>query len=242
MVKKNKLVNEFDRSVSTYFNEISKCTPLSREEEFNLWEQYKKNNDLNARDKLIISNLKFVARVACSYQGRGLSYADLIAEGNYGLLKAFEKFDHKKGYKTISYSVWWIRQAILDALERRNSIEAEDLPTENNKPEMYIESDEYVSDLEETETKVFYDEDYNDNQRKEEIKNIISLMTENLSNKEQNILNKYYGLNNTKTMTLEEIGKELGITKERVRQILVKIFKKLRAEALNLNILEYLCE
>jgi DNA-directed RNA polymerase sigma subunit (sigma70/sigma32) len=86
MLKKKKTINDFERSSQTYFKEISSFSPLSREEEFSLWEQYRKNNDLAARDKLIKSNLKFVASVARSYQGLGLSYSDLIAEGNYGLM------------------------------------------------------------------------------------------------------------------------------------------------------------
>ena len=113
MLKQKKIINDFERSSLTYFNEISEFKPLSREEEFSLWERYRKNNDIGARDKLIKSNLKFVASVAKNYQGLGLSYADLIAEGNCGLLKAIDKFDYEKGFKTISYSVWWIRQSIL---------------------------------------------------------------------------------------------------------------------------------
>src|SRR5574344_2550105 len=128
MVRKNKTSNEFDRSAGAYFKEISKCKPLSREEEFSLWERYKKNNDIEARNKLITSNLKFVASVAKKYQGRGLSYSDLIAEGNLGLIKAMDKFDGNKNIKVISYSVWWIRQTILEALDKRNSMGAEDLP------------------------------------------------------------------------------------------------------------------
>ena len=128
MLKKKKIVNDFERSSQTYFKEISEFKPLSREEEFSLWERYRKNNDIGARDKLIKSNLKFVASVARGYQGLGLSYSDLIAEGNCGLMKAIDKFDYEKGYKTISYSVWWIKQSILEALKERAGIEGEELP------------------------------------------------------------------------------------------------------------------
>ena len=128
MIKKKKVVNDFERSSQTYFKEISTFKPLSKDEEFSLWERYRNNNDLVARDKLIKSNLKFVASVARGYQGLGLSYADLIAEGNCGLMKAFDKFDYSKGYKTISYSVWWIRQSILEALKERTGIEGDALP------------------------------------------------------------------------------------------------------------------
>ena len=124
MIKKNKYINDFDISAKIYFSEISQYKSLSQEEELSLWKRYKLNNDLKARDTIIKPNLKFVASIAKGYQGRGLSYSDLIAEGNCGLLRALNKFDYKKGYKTISYSVWWIRQAILEALKERNGLEA----------------------------------------------------------------------------------------------------------------------
>ena len=133
MLKKKKIINDFEKSSQIYFKEISNFSPLSREEEYSLWERYKKHNDIAARDKLIKSNLKFVASVAKSYQGLGLSYSDLIAEGNYGFMKAIDKFDYEKGYKTISYSVWWIKQSILEALNERNGIEGDSLPEDFEK-------------------------------------------------------------------------------------------------------------
>ena len=239
MVRKNKVSNEFDKSALAYFKEIGKCKPLSREEEFSLWERYKKNNDIEARNKIITSNLKFVASVAKKYQGRGLSYSDLIAEGNLGLIKAMDKYDGNKKIKVISYSVWWIRQTILEALEKRNSMEAEDLPTESNKSELHFESEEYTSEIEESENNVMYSsEDAEEKQRRNEQKKIVSILTENLSYREKDILTKYYGLDGSDPMTLEEIGGEYNITKERTRQILEKTLKKLRGEALNNSINE----
>ena len=239
MVRKNKTSNEFDRSAGAYFKEISKCKPLSREEEFSLWERYKKNNDIEARNKLITSNLKFVASVAKKYQGRGLSYSDLIAEGNLGLIKAMDKFDGNKNIKVISYSVWWIRQTILEALDKRNSMEAEDLPTESDKSELHFESEEYTSEIEKYENDViYYSEDSEERQKANEEKKIVSILTENLSNREKDILPKYYELDGGDPMTLEEIGGEYNITKERTRQILEKTLKKLRSEALNNSINE----
>lgn len=239
MVRKNKVSNEFDKSALAYFKEIGKCKPLSREEEFSLWERYKKNNDIEARNKIITSNLKFVASVAKKYQGRGLSYSDLIAEGNLGLIKAMDKYDGNKKIKVISYSVWWIKQTILEALEKRNSMEAEDLPTESNKSELHFESEEYTSEIEESENNVMYSsEDAEEKQKRNEQKKIVSILTENLSYREKDILTKYYGLDGSDPMTLEEIGGEYNITKERTRQILEKTLKKLRGEALNNSINE----
>ena len=91
MSRKKRVVIDFERSSQTYFNEISKFKSLTKEEEVSLWKKYKKEHDLKARDTLIKSNLKFVANVAKPYIGMGLSYSDLIAEGNLGLMKAIEK-------------------------------------------------------------------------------------------------------------------------------------------------------
>lgn len=231
MIKKKKIANDFERSTQTYFSEISNFSPLSRDEEFSLWKKYKENNDLSARDKIIKSNLKFVASEAKNFQGLGLSYSDLIAEGNAGLMKAMDKFDYEKGFKTISYSVHWIRQTILEALEKRNLIDGDDLPEDFEKP---LESDDenvYINNDNAT------NEEYIDNglvsefKLKEE-KKAINLLFACLTEREKSIMTKYFGLGGAKEMTLEDIGKQYGLTKERVRQIKEKCLKKLRSEAL----------
>ena len=241
MKKKKKVVNDFERSTLDYFKDINGYSPLSKEEEQTLWERYKKHNDIAARDKIVKSNLKFVASVAKPYIGMGLSYSDLISEGNIGLMKAMDKFDYEKGFKTISYSVWWIKQTILEALNKRNSIKGDELPQYN---ESYnIDNEDSQSYINENDN-YFYDEfiendDFSDMKSSEEQK-IISMLNTCLNDRERDIVSYYFGLNGKKEMTLEEIGNIFGLTKERIRQIKEGAFKKLRSEALknslNLNI------
>ena len=232
MLKKKKIINDFERSSQTYFKEISEFKTLSKEEEFSLWERYRKNNDIGARDKLIKSNLKFVASVAKNYQGLGLSYADLIAEGNCGLLKAIDKFDYEKGFKTISYSVWWIRQSILEALKERAGIEGDSLPQDFEKQNQY-EDEEQNSD---TTIEDEYISSDSEEFKIEELKKTINMLIGCLTEREQYVISEYYGLNAKEGTTLEEIGASMGLTKERVRQIKEKALKKLRSEALNNSI------
>lgn len=189
MLKKKKIINDFERSSQTYFKEISEFKPLSREEEFSLWERYRKNNDIGARDKLIKSNLKFVASVAKNYQGLGLSYADLIAEGNCGLLKAIDKFDYEKGFKTISYSVWWIRQSILEALKERAGIEGDSLPQDFEKQNQY-EDEEQNSDTTIEEEYISSD---SEEFKIEELKKTINMLIGCLTEREQYVISEYYG-------------------------------------------------
>lgn len=233
MLKKKKILNDFERSSQIYFNEISEFKPLSKEEEYSLWEKYRKNNDIKARDKLIKSNLKFVASVARGYQGLGLSYSDLIAEGNCGLMKAIDKFDYEKGFKTISYSVWWIKQSILEALKERVGIEGESLPQDFEKQNNYDDDDYNVDYLIKDE---YIDYSTIDEVKTDELKKIISSLTNSLTSREKYVITEYFGLNSKEGLTLEEIGNTIGLTKERVRQIKEKALKKLRSEALNNSI------
>lgn len=102
-------------SIGIYLDEITAYTPLSRGDEAELARRIRAG-DAQALRKLVESSLKFVVSIAKSYQGQGLSLSDLIGEGNVGLIKAAHRFDETKGYKFISYAVWWIRQAIMQAL------------------------------------------------------------------------------------------------------------------------------
>jgi RNA polymerase primary sigma factor len=108
-------------SLEKYLQEISKENMISVEEEVDLAQRIKKG-DKKALEKLTKANLRFVVSVAKQYQNQGLSLPDLINEGNLGLLKAAEKFDETKGFKFISYAVWWIRQSILQALAEQSRI------------------------------------------------------------------------------------------------------------------------
>lgn len=231
MRRKKKKINDFERSSIDYFNDINKLSPLSREEEHSLWEKYKKENDISARDKIIKSNLKFVASVAKPYIGMGLSYSDLIAEGNLGLIKALDKFDYEKGYKTISYSVWWIKQNILEALKKRNIINGDEItPSETFDEEDNIDEDDNVT------TEKYVDTFNFDTLKRNDETSIVKDLMESLTDREKRVVTDYFGLDSKEEMTLEEIGKEMGLTKERIRQIKESALKKLRTEALKNSI------
>ena len=229
MQKKKKNVNDFERSGLQYCKDIAHFKPLSREEEIELWKDYKENHNLDSRDKLINANLKFVVNIAKKYTGRGLSYSDLIAEGNMGLLKAIDKFDGAKGYKTITYSVWWIKQSILEAIDKRNGIEHEDLPLDTEGSSLFDTDDYDVQPLIGDE---FKEDSIESSLNKEDLQSSVEIVLHGLTPRERTIVEKYYGLGGEKEMTLEEIGKEMNLTKERIRQINDKALKKMKSNAL----------
>ncbi len=109
------LLNDEESTLRLYFDDIAESKPLSREKEVELAARIKEG-DIGARDELVQANLRFVIDVAKNYQNRGLSLSDLISAGNLGLLTAAERFDGTKGYKFISYAVWWIKQSILQTI------------------------------------------------------------------------------------------------------------------------------
>ena len=109
------VTNRENSSIDKYLNEIAKIKMINAEEEVDLARMIHRG-DLNARDRLINANLRFVISVSKQYQNQGLSLSDLINEGNFGLIKAAERFDETMGFKFISYAIWWIRQSIMQAL------------------------------------------------------------------------------------------------------------------------------
>ncbi|MFN4217265.1 MAG: RNA polymerase sigma factor RpoD/SigA [Brevinematales bacterium] len=130
----SELVSHSD-TLSLYLKEIEKIPLLSREEEKELGERILKG-DKEARDRLVLANLRFVVSVAKKYQGLGLSMTDLISEGNLGLIEAANRFDYKRGFHFISYAVWWIRQSILKAISEKGRMVR--LPMNRNNQLMQV--------------------------------------------------------------------------------------------------------
>ena len=115
------LTNRENKSLDLYFQEIGKYVLLKPEEEIELAIKIK-NGDMVAQDKLVRANLRFVVSVAKMYQNQGLSLGDLINEGNIGLVKAAQRFDETRGFKFISYAVWWVRQGIMSAIADQSRV------------------------------------------------------------------------------------------------------------------------
>ena len=231
MARKKVQLDDFEKSTKKYMNEIGNLSPLTKTEEEKLWKQYKYEGNINAKNKLITSNLRFVAKIANLYRGRGLAYSDLIEEGNMGLIKSLDYFDEKKGNRVLSYAVWWIKQMMIEAIDKRNGIGGEELPEDYD---LYSEEDSLCGNKGgKTMTNIpVYEEPENDEEKKETIEDMLSILNE----REKDMIIMYYGLNNEKPCTLEEIGNEYGLTKERVRQINEKSLKKIRSYALSKNI------
>lgn len=226
MSQKSIKVDDYEKSTAAYFDLIKNTKPLSKKEEKKLWHSFRVQNDLSARERLINANLRFVPTVAKQFKGCGLPFADIIEEGNVGLIKAIDKFDPKKDNKVISYAIWWIRKCILEAIEKKGVIEADNI------------DDLFVNINKDNETDDVFNKKTNltnlneDNDFILDVKQILNELFDGISEKEKNIISDYYGLNGDDPKTLDEIGEKLNITKERVRQINEKTLKKMRANAL----------
>ena len=115
MTSSKKFIETTEDSISNYLKEVRKIDLITPQEEVVLAKKILKDDEA-AFNKLVTSNLRFVISVAKEYQGQGVPLVDLISEGNYGLVKAAKRFDHTKGFRFISYAVWWIKQSILQSL------------------------------------------------------------------------------------------------------------------------------
>lgn len=233
MSVKNAKVDDFEKSTSAYFELIKKNKPLSKKEEKVLWKNFHENNDLSAREKLIKANLKFVPNVAKQFKGCGLPFADIVEEGNIGLIKAIDRFDPKRDNKVISYAVWWIRKCIMEAIEKKGMLDTDNiddiysLNTQDDNTQ-----DEHTNRFIVPEK---FDSDENENNHFNATQ-IIEDLFEGVPERERYIVSDYYGLYGEKPKTLDEIGLEINLTKERVRQLNEKALKKMRSNALLKNI------
>ena len=265
------LTNREITSLDKYLQEIGRLEMISPEEEV-LLAQKIKQGDQSALEKLTKANLRFVVSVSKQYQNQGMSLPDLINEGNLGLIKAAQRFDETRGFKFISYAVWWIRQSILQALAEQSRIvrlplnkigslnkinkayakleqEYERTP---NPEEVALELDLTDQEVRESlrhsgkhlsmDAPLASDEDNTmyDFMRSEEtttpeadllyesLRIEINRAISTLTPKEADILKMFFGLEGYPPMTLDEIGEQFDLTRERVRQIKEKAIRRLQ--------------
>jgi RNA polymerase primary sigma factor len=265
------VTNRDTPSLDKYLQEIGRVELISPEDEVVLARKIKAG-DNEALKKLVKANLRFVVSVAKQYQNQGITLPDLINEGNLGLMKAAQRFDETRGFKFISYAVWWIRQAILQALAEQSRIVRlpvnkigsinrinrafarleqtyEREPSSQEIADMLEMIPEDVKEALKTngrtvsmDAPISSEEDNNmydlipSNDAPSPDKNLIneSLAYEieralcTLSPRESKVLKLYFGLGMKHPFTLEEIGEELSLTRERVRQIKEKAIKRIQ--------------
>ena len=281
--KKKKVSKVNSGSISMYLAEIGRFEPLAPDKEVDLAIRIQKGDEA-AMKELVEANLRFVVSVAKKYQGNGLSLADIINEGNMGLIKAAKRFDHTRGFKFISYAVWWIRQSILQALAEQSRLirlplnrvgtitkitrVAEKLESE---VERQPKGNEIGSQLEMTGDEVLMAMQYSrrhsslnspfqegensslldiieDGEAEEPEANImmesmseeVSGALDTLSERERTVLEMYFGISRDSAMTLNEIGEEFDLTRERVRQIKEKAIQRLRHRSRAKSLRRYL--
>lgn len=267
------VTNRETASLDKYLQEIGRVDLISAEEEVELARKIKQG-DQDALEKLTKANLRFVVSVAKQYQNQGLTLPDLINEGNLGLIKAAQRFDETRGFKFISYAVWWIRQSILQALAEQSRIvrlplnkigsiskinkafskleqeferppslgelaEVLEMSLDDVKQSMrnsgrHVSMDAPLS-TDDSSSGNMYDVLINQdvpgpeaNLMADSLRKEIERSLHTLTVREADVIRLYFGMDETHSMTLEEIGERFGLTRERVRQIKEKAIRRLK--------------
>lgn len=258
-----------EASLNSYFTELNGLDMISAEEEVELAQKIKQG-DKDALDRMVTANLRFVVSVAKQYQHLGITLNDLINEGNIGLITAAQRFDETKGFKFISYAVWWIRQAIHNAIQQKGKMVripankaglmmkikraqadflqhnerepnpeelAEMLETDTASIDITLKNQGAAVSLDapvgETESATFGDlfvpDELNNIDAEldeQSLKSDVRRLLQRLDVKEQKVLKRFFGLGSDQR-TLNEIATELGLSKERIRQIKARALRKL---------------
>ena len=269
--------------VRMYLKEIGTIPLLTPEEELDLAVK-KAEGDEDAKNRLIEANLRLVVSIAKRYTGRGMSFLDLVQEGNLGLIKGVEKFDYTKGYKLSTYATWWIRQSVTRALadqartirvpvhmvetinkmskmQRKLTLELGYEPSIAELAEHLDMSQERVMEIMQIarepaslETPIGEEDDSNlgdfvaDNNAVTPESNIESVMLreqidellDDLKDREKQVIIRRFGLEDGHPRTLEEVGREFDVTRERIRQIEAKALRKLRNPVRSRKIRDFL--
>ena len=261
-MKEKSVIPINQEEIASYLKDIRKLTVMTPERERELSERMLSDNitdneKADIKKEILEGNLRFVITVSKQYQNQGLDFPDLIAEGNYGLMKAIENFDWSKKLRFISYAVWWVRQSILQSLnENARTIRfpvnvVQELHKAKREldnagvelPEKFVnlpytvnldsplnEEGDTLMDVLNNPNAELADADMNTEQT---LKDMLLGMLDVLDERERVIVEDYFGLSGS-TRTLEDIGNDFDLTKERVRQIKEKALRKLRNETSSL--------
>ena len=277
------VTNRETASLDKYLQEIGKVDLITAEEEVELAQRVKQGDQL-ALEKLTKANLRFVVSVAKQYQNQGLTLPDLINEGNLGLIKAAQRFDETRGFKFISYAVWWIRQSILQALAEHSRIvrlplnrvgtiskitkaaekleaEVERSPNEEEiGRNLEMTSDEVIDAMRISRRHHSLNAPFRDGDKNslidvieddgqidpdeplmaESLKDEIRQSLDTLKDRERQVIKMYFGIDRDYALTLNEIGEEFNLTRERVRQIKEKAIRRLRHRSRSKSLRTYL--
>lgn len=269
--------------VRMYLKEIGTVPLLSADEELRLAKR-KAEGDESAKERLIEANLRLVVSIAKRYTGRGMSFLDLVQEGNLGLIKGVEKFDYTKGYKLSTYATWWIRQSVTRALadqartirvpvhmvetinkmskmQRKLTLELGYEPSVTELAEALEMSEDKVMEIMQIarepaslETPIGEEDDSNlgdfvadsnavtpeGNVESVMLREHIDALLGDLKERERQVIVLRFGLEDGHPRTLEEVGKEFNVTRERIRQIEAKALRKLRHPSRSRKLRDYL--